>query len=347
MPGTNQFVPFGTNDGANVLTPAAWAATPARQAGFQVGIADPAQANTAWRQPSSMASAIGGFIAQQGYDAFDNGDINALRTAFANAVQAYVNGVLPPSLLRYGLDVSTTPGTITVSTFTPALNTLQNGQLFEIVPNTTTNGATSATLAGATMPVQTYSGLATKAGDIIVGRPALFGYYNGALILLSPSRSEVGLWSSTDPLVLLLTPAGARTSEAFTAGRPFADFPGGATGTTGLPSPYTVVQTITISGASYIDATGVVGFRCTNVVGADCRARIYATGGGLTSPVVGAFLGCRTVNFNQIPCAIGINLQNLNPAQSLTLQLIVDRTETSGMVEVYDPVIRVRHNGNP
>lgn len=346
MPGTNQFVPFGTNDGALVLTPAAWAATPTRQAGFQVGIADPAQANTAWRQPSSMAAAIGSFIAAQGYDAFDNGDINALRSAFASAVAAYVNGVLPSTLLRYGLDVSTTPGVINVSNLSPALTVLQNGQLFEIIPNTTTNGPTSATLAGATMPVQTISGLATKANDILVGRPYLFGYYNGALILLSASRSEVGLWASTDPQVLLLTPAGARSSEAFTAGRPFADFPGGAAGTTGLPSPYTVVQTLTISGATYLDATGVVGFRCTNASGADCRARIYATGGGLANPIVGSYLGCRTVNFNQIPCAVGMNLQGLSPSQAVTLQLIVDRTETSGMVEIYDPVIRARHNGN-
>lgn len=78
--------------GANVLTPSAWAAQPAHSAGFQVGIADPTQANTAFRQSMFIASMIAQFTADFGPDdVLDNGDLPTLEQQFEAALQSYLS----------------------------------------------------------------------------------------------------------------------------------------------------------------------------------------------------------------------------------------------------------------
>lgn len=72
----------------NTLTPAAWASLTTLLAnGFQSGLASSEQANTLFRQLSTVAAGIGQFISGQGFDALDNGDINAFATAFSSAMR--------------------------------------------------------------------------------------------------------------------------------------------------------------------------------------------------------------------------------------------------------------------
>lgn len=72
----------------NTLTPAAWAALTTLLAnGFGSGLASSQQANTLFRQLSTVASGIGQFISDQGFDALDNGNINDFATAFTNALR--------------------------------------------------------------------------------------------------------------------------------------------------------------------------------------------------------------------------------------------------------------------
>ena len=65
MAGTNEFVPFGTGPGANVLTAAGWAALGARLSGFAGGVASSAQCNTAWRQSTSVAAMVAAMVADR------------------------------------------------------------------------------------------------------------------------------------------------------------------------------------------------------------------------------------------------------------------------------------------
>lgn len=72
----------------NTLTPAAWAALTTLLAnGFSPGLASSQQANTLFRQLSTVSAGIGQFISDQGFDALDNGNVNDFATAFFNALR--------------------------------------------------------------------------------------------------------------------------------------------------------------------------------------------------------------------------------------------------------------------
>lgn len=106
MPGTNQYVSFAAALGANTLSNAAWQAlTTVVNNGFVAGTASSTQANTLWRQTSTMAAAIGKFIAAAGFNATDDGNAVNLQTAFLLALR---NTCLP-------LDGGTVNGDVNVN----------------------------------------------------------------------------------------------------------------------------------------------------------------------------------------------------------------------------------------
>jgi hypothetical protein len=84
MPSSNQFQAFATGGGANVLTPAAWAALTSLLAnGFQTGTASSQQVNTAIRQATFVAAAISQAIADTlGAAVNDDGVIANYKTQF-------------------------------------------------------------------------------------------------------------------------------------------------------------------------------------------------------------------------------------------------------------------------
>jgi hypothetical protein len=86
MAGTNQFYPIATDSSANVLSNASWQASNVRQTGFKSGIMPSNGLNIALRQGTALSSAIGSFIASQGYDALDNGDLATLQANFKSAL---------------------------------------------------------------------------------------------------------------------------------------------------------------------------------------------------------------------------------------------------------------------
>lgn len=81
---TNDFLPFAIDVNAGVMSQTDYA----ERAGLGVvpGIADPDFANKAWRQGANMAAALGRIVAARGYDALDNGDLNALQRSVADAI---------------------------------------------------------------------------------------------------------------------------------------------------------------------------------------------------------------------------------------------------------------------
>jgi len=80
---TNDFLPFGSAVGANVLSQADYAELTARSNGFSAGTAASIQLNKVWRQASIMAAMIGQFIVDNnGTDAIDDGTITTLLNSF-------------------------------------------------------------------------------------------------------------------------------------------------------------------------------------------------------------------------------------------------------------------------
>ena len=80
---TNDYVPFATGGGANVESPASWAADATRLTGFVTGTAPSTKFNTALRQASETAAMIGQFINTKGnLNANDDGNITTLMNSF-------------------------------------------------------------------------------------------------------------------------------------------------------------------------------------------------------------------------------------------------------------------------
>lgn len=191
MAGINQFFPFATAPGANVLTPSTWSAAVGRQTGAVAGLAKSVEANTAWRQGTVIAAMIGDFIAQRGYDALDNADLTTLRANFESALGAQFSA----SLVHYVVDEGTTANTLVLADITPDVPLIANGMAFVIVPATTNTGAVNAvvTQQGGTVnvPVITRGGTALAAGDIAVGRPFIAIFYAGSLRIQGLVNSEL------------------------------------------------------------------------------------------------------------------------------------------------------------
>ena len=191
MAGQNQFFPFATAPGANVLTPSTWSAATGRQTGAVPGLAKSVEANTAWRQSTVIAAMIGDFIAQRGYDALDNADLTTLRANFESALGAQFSA----SLVHYVVDEGTTANTLVLADITPDVPLIANGMVFVIVPATTNTGPVNAvvTQQGSTVnvPVITRAAAALGSGDIVAGRPFIAVFYAGSLRIQVMLSSEL------------------------------------------------------------------------------------------------------------------------------------------------------------
>ncbi|CAM9435968.1 hypothetical protein [Klebsiella variicola] len=83
---TNDFKPFATGSGANVLSQADYDALSARTTGFLSGKASSAQVNKALRQASTIAAVVAQFISDNsGDDTLDNGNLPTLLASLENA----------------------------------------------------------------------------------------------------------------------------------------------------------------------------------------------------------------------------------------------------------------------
>lgn len=178
---TNEFLPFATAGGANVMTQAEYAAEAARLAGVIAGIGKSALANKSWRQSAVMAAMLGQFIADYGnLDALDDGIVANLVRDFARTMQAGT------------FSVGATSGTNTYTvTLAPAPATLVAGMQFLINfgnANTTTSPTLNPNGLGAKSLLRRGGG-APAAGDF-AGWHRVF--YDGTAFRLSGlAASEV------------------------------------------------------------------------------------------------------------------------------------------------------------
>lgn len=108
---TNDFLPFGTGAGANVISQPDYASLVARLTGFASGVARSNEVNKAIRQSAFVAAMIGQFTADYGGDALDNGDLETFEDNFKAALAAWIaSGESPVDLSAYVLRAGDTMG---------------------------------------------------------------------------------------------------------------------------------------------------------------------------------------------------------------------------------------------
>lgn len=93
MPTVNDFLPFATGGGANVISQAAYAALPALPGGFVSGIAESNQVNKVLRQTSFVSAALMQFVANTlSINTPDDGNFSAAVTNITSAIQSAIAG---------------------------------------------------------------------------------------------------------------------------------------------------------------------------------------------------------------------------------------------------------------
>lgn len=155
----NDFLPFATAVGANVLDQTDYSTLPALSTGFQSGLASSKQMNKAIRQGTVMASVLAQFIANTtGNNVLDNGDTETIVSSLGQAINNLS-----------ALHVATASGSADAitATFSPAI-TLSNGMVVYVraaYSNATTTPTFNPDDLGA-LPIVKGSNLPLAVGDI-------------------------------------------------------------------------------------------------------------------------------------------------------------------------------------
>lgn len=88
----NEFLPFGTAEGANVLSNQEYEALAARHNGFTSGVAKSNELNKVWRQASLIASAVAQFIVDTDQkDLLDTGDFSDIKARLSSAINLIIS----------------------------------------------------------------------------------------------------------------------------------------------------------------------------------------------------------------------------------------------------------------
>lgn len=192
---TNQYLPFATGGGANVLTPSDYSGLAARLVGFSAGTALSQQLNSVWRQSSVAAAMIGQFINDVGgADALDDGNVENLLTSFERSIQR--------GKLNYGAASGT--ANALVATLDPAPTAYIDGMEFDLLISSANTGASTINLNGlGVVPISRVDGSALKQGDMPAGGISKFAVVSGAVQLLNPATSLVA--SPTRVLIISST----------------------------------------------------------------------------------------------------------------------------------------------
>lgn len=314
---TNQYLPFGTAGGANVLSPTDYNSLAARLTGFTAGTAASVQLNTVWRQSSVVSAMIGEFILDYGgFDALDDGSVDNLETGFARTLQKQ------PWLY------ATIGGTATALTMalTPApasWNDLIGVPLRGIISATNT-GACTLNVNGLGAKTIVYAdGTGVAAGELVAARIAELVYDGTNFVLTNP-------WTA----LMRLSPKGAKQTRAFTQNVALADLPSA--------NVNTIVQTITVTGTSYLDCMAYCTFKNENSSFTNMTGWLQVTQAGAVIST-GDYLGVANKDSFQTPITIRERFYNLNPALTYVVNLVVKKSSAVGPVVIQDTRILALH----
>ncbi|WP_155751274.1 hypothetical protein [Burkholderia anthina] len=174
----NDFLPFATGPGANVVDQATYAALTALATGFVSGTAQSVQLNKVWRQSSIMAAVIAQFIvAQSGQAAVDDGTTPTLLANFTKAVNA-------ASKQRVILTDTGSVNALAAANAVPmtALPTV-SGVVQTIAVKVTNTGASTYSPDGlASRPIFGLGGAALQGGEMVANGIATLVSYVGPLL---------------------------------------------------------------------------------------------------------------------------------------------------------------------
>jgi hypothetical protein len=197
---TNDFLPFATGAGANVLDQGDYAALAARLAGFSSGVAKSIELNKVWRQSSFIASVLAQFIADSsGEDVLDDGDGSSLQAKLRRALAAVPTGVVGDSRnVRMSVAVASTSATLTADIL--VVQTSLGGKSYQV--STYSAALNLATVGAGGMD----TGLAPVSGYV-----AIYAIYNP----LTGARSILGVNATS--VVQPETYTGANMPAGYTA----------------------------------------------------------------------------------------------------------------------------------
>lgn len=226
---------------------------------------------------------------------------------------------LAEAIRSQALNYRTAGGTANALTVTldPALTAYVAGMPLRVVPGAGPNTGPVTLNAGAgALPVRYPGGGDLYAGEIVSGRP---------INLLCMGT----WWAVQNPIEYFerQTPKKARNTSAFSGNVVISDISG--------VNNANVVQTISVSGVTYLDVTAYCAIRNTvaTFVGVIAMTRLVRSGHpNVDSQYLGTYLSSNM----QIPLSIRSIYKNLDPAATYTVQLIAQKDAAVGPVGVLD-----------
>jgi len=163
MVATTQILPFAIGAGANVMSPAAYAALAAQSTGYVSGIAQSVQFNTTLRQAAFMSAALANFLVAEGITQNDDGNLAGAVTNIQQAIKQLVGS---PTVFTGGTTTGSANSQV-MATVTPTGWALTNGYTIIGTAGYTNTGAMQFT--GPDGAIQTVKKLSGSSYVALVG----------------------------------------------------------------------------------------------------------------------------------------------------------------------------------
>ncbi|MDU1573283.1 MAG: hypothetical protein E6868_08530 [Pantoea sp.] len=251
----NNFKPFATGSGANVLSQADYESLAALSSGFQAGKASSAQINKALRQGAVMASILAQFIADSsGNDVLDNGNTASILASLKSGLLASSPGRL------IGLRVFTASGAYTPTAGTKSIEVEVQGAGGGGGGATATNSSQLSVGCGGSAGAYAKSRITNLQSSyaVVVGTGGAGG---------NPGNGSAG---------------GASTFDTITAG---GGFGGGASGAATPPSLQNTLGNSTATGGNILNIGGgaavvAMGLSLATAISGGGGTSQFGTGGG-------------------------------------------------------------------
>lgn len=205
----------------------------------------------------------------------------------------------------------------------PGLTAYTAGLVLRIIPAATNTGAMTIDAGAGAIPLRYVTGAEMIEGEVVTGRPIEVLCLGTSFMLMNPVK-----------YFERQTPKASRQTRAFTAATALSDIP---------PATLTVTQSVTITAASYIDATAYMAFKNNDATPTNMTSRLRLMQGA-TQIALGDYLGCAAAAGVQVPMTLRQRFTGLNPALTYTLQLVVYKELAVGPVAILDPLILALHD---
>jgi hypothetical protein len=206
----------------------------------------------------------------------------------------------------------------------PAPVTLSPGLVIRVKPSltNTAKGPTINVNGLGAKPIVYADGIGVSDGEMVSGRIAELVYNGTNFVLSNP-------WTA----ILRLSPRAARQTRAFTPGTALTDV---------TYNVETVVQTIAVTGTTYLDCVAYVAFRNTDAALGNIIGYMKLRQGS-TVISTSDYLGCVNNGGLQTSITLRERFYGLDPSLTYTAQLVVMKNTAVGPYNVVDPRILALH----